>query len=125
MSQAAKSAMVWAAYTFVAGVALTGFPRALLQLCRLPSDDPWIRIVGALTLCISYLYLRAALEENRAYMQWSVHTRAGLATLFLALVLLGLAPGILLIFGAIDLVGAGWMQLALSRRRTSALSRGG
>ena len=114
MSKAAKSIFVWAIYLFVMGALLFAIPNALLSCFRLSaSNGPWIHVVGVLTICLGYLYLRAALAESREYFRWTVHTRIAINPLFIILVLMGVAPTVFLIFGLVDLLGAFWTWRSL------------
>ncbi len=108
-ARAALTLRVWAAYIAAFGVILFVAPRALLEPCGLPCrEEPWARLVGALALFIAYYYVRLAATGVPALMRWTVHTRLALLPCCLVLVLAGVAPPILLAFGALDLIGAAW-----------------
>jgi len=118
MSRVAKSMIVWAMYMFVAGAALMAIPNKLLRLFGIslgipPTDEPWIRIVGVLTLCLGYCYLQAGLKRVDIYARWSVHTRIGLNLFLAVLAISGLAPWGMILFGLVDLGGAAWTWWAL------------
>lgn len=80
--------------------------------------DVWVRVAGLLIAIIGYLYLRAAFGEVRPYFQWTVEARPVVFLACVVLVLLGQTQPSLILFGAVDLVGAAWMWWAL--RTTSA-----
>ena len=109
MSKSAKTLVVWAIYILGAGITLFAFPNALLRVSRLsPTEEPWIRIMGVLAICLGYIYLRAGLGDVRACFEWTIHTRVALLCLFIALVFAGLAPWQLILFGIVDFLGAVW-----------------
>lgn len=118
MSRAAKSMIAWAAYVFLAGITLLAFPNVALRLAGLaPTQEPWIRVVGVLTLSLSYLYLRAGLGEFKPYFAWSTHNRIALICFLALLVIMRLAPWQLLLFGIVDLIGAAWTWWAMHHER--------
>ena len=59
-------------------------------------------VVGMLVLLLGYYYARAARRELTSFFRWTVHARSAVLLFFLAFVVLGFAPPILIVFGAID-----------------------
>jgi hypothetical protein len=103
----AKSMWIWAIYLFGLGAILVVWPNALLVLFGFdPTEEVWIRVVGALVLILAYYSLMSAQTDNRAYMEWSVTARALVPVFFIGFVLLGLAKPMLIAFGFFDLAGA-------------------
>lgn len=127
MSGAARSVLVFAAYLSALGVWLLLSPNSMLRLFGLPdARDVWIRVVGMLVLILSFYYGSAARRDLTEFFQWTVYARASVIVFFAAFALTGLAPAILLLFGVVDLLAAGWTQAALaSDRAASAESRNG
>jgi hypothetical protein len=109
LSAPAKSVIVFGIYLLLLGATLILAPNALLAAFRIaPTNEVWIRVVGMLVLMLGAYYVLAALAEARAFMRWTVPLRASVLVFFVAFVATGLAPGVLILFGLVDLAGAGW-----------------
>ncbi len=120
MSNSAKSVFVFATYLVLLGTTLVVMPNVLLALFGLPStEEVWIRIVGMLVILLAFYYSQAARRELADFFQWSVYARGSVIFFFIAFVALGLARPVIILFGAVDLLGALWTEAALrsSRRR--------
>jgi hypothetical protein len=114
MSKAARSIFVFAVYLWIIGAALVIVPNVLLSLLLVPeTHEVWIRVVGMLALILGYYYLTAARAELTALMQATVLGRYSVFAFFVAFVLLGLAPPMLLVFGVVDAAAATWTAVAL------------
>ena len=114
MSQSAKSILVFGIYLTGLGFILLLIPNEFLSLFRFPpTDGLWVRVLGMLIVLLSYYYIQAARNELTVWMQWSVHARSMVIIFFTVFVLLGLAPPILIIFGAVELGGSIWTHVAL------------
>lgn len=125
MSAVGRSLFVFGWYLAALGTLLVLAPNAPLGLFGLPpTDEVWIRVAGVLVLVIAYFDVRMGREDFLPYARLTVHARASVLVLFVALVLAGLARPILILFGAIDLAGAVWTAAAIRRdprtRRTPA-----
>ncbi len=70
-------------------------------------------MVGLLVLVLAYYYVQAARHEMLPFFRWTVHSRSLVMAGFIALVALGLAQPMLIVFGLVDLLGAIWTGLAL------------
>ncbi len=116
MSQPARSVFVFGLYLLGLGLILVIAPNLLLGLFGFPAvTEVWVRVVGVLTLFLSFYYLQAARAELTDFFRWTVYTRSSLILFFAAFVLLGYAQAALIQFGVIDLLGAIWTGLALRR----------
>ncbi len=94
------------------GSALILAPNFLLGLFSLPGPtDVWIRVVGMLVLLLGFYYIQTARKEMTDFFRWTVYTRSTVILFFTAFVLLGLASPPLILFGAMDLLGAIWTGL--------------
>jgi hypothetical protein len=114
MSKAAKSVFVFGIYLIINGLGFLLMPNTMLGSLGIPStSEPWINIVGMLLLMLAYYYILSARHELTLLFRWSVYARSSVIVFFIAFVLLGLAPPILIIFGVIDLLAAIWTALAL------------
>jgi hypothetical protein len=118
MSSSAKSIFVFGIYVAVLGVTLLVAANVLLSLFGIPAtNEVWIRVVGMLLVLLAFYYVQAAREELTDFFQWTVYTRASVIVFFIVFVVLGLAQPILILCGAIDLLGAIWTGLALRSSR--------
>jgi hypothetical protein len=118
MSKPAFTLKAFGIYLLVLGVGLTAAPNLMLSLFGMPpTTEVWLRVVGILVFNIGIYYVYAAKCEARAFFQASVYTRCLVMVAFIAFAALGLAPPMLVLFGAADLLGAVWTQLALRAER--------
>jgi hypothetical protein len=120
MSRAATSVFVFSIYLFLLGLILVAFPNALLSLFRLPeTNEVWVRVVGMLVLILGYYYSIAAHNELIPFLRATVIGRFTVLVFFIAFVLLGFAPPVLILFGLIDAAAATWTGLALRAQNQS------
>ena len=114
MSPAARSVFVFALYLILVGTGLVATPNTVLTLLGFPaSSEIWPRVVGVLALVLAYYYAQAARGNLTAFFRWSVHARSAVCAIFVALVLLRVAPAPLAMMGIVDLLAAGWTAFAL------------
>lgn len=114
MTSAARSVFAFGIYLAVVGVLLVLVPNFLLEIVMLPATgEVWVRIVGMLTLFLSFFFIQSARAGLTPFFHWTVYTRT--ATIFFlgAFVISGLASAYLIPFGIIDLAGAIWTGVAL------------
>ena len=114
MSKAAKSVFVFGIYLIIIGLGFLLVPNTVLGLFGFPiTTEPWIQVVAVLLLILAYYYIQSARNELTLLFRFSVHARMSVILFFIAFVLLGLAPSILIMFGVVDLAAAIWTALAL------------
>ncbi|MCL7454906.1 MAG: hypothetical protein M8467_17865 [Anaerolineae bacterium] len=114
MSKSATSVFVFGIYLVFLGLGFLVIPNTLLPLFGMPTtSEVWIRVMAMLLLILAYYYIRTARRELTFFFQLTVHARASVIVFFVAFVLLDLAPAILILFGAVDLLGALWTAWAL------------
>lgn len=114
MTAAAKSVYYFGIYLFVVGISLVVMPNTLLSLLMLPeTQEVWIRIVGVLVFNIGVLYFYMAPTNNTVFFGLSAYLRVSIMVWFTLFVLVGWASPMLLLFGAVDLLGAIWTFYAL------------
>jgi hypothetical protein len=114
MSRSARSVLVFGIYLVAVGLALIAIPNPLFAVLKLPlSSEIWPRVVGVLALVLAYYYIQAARHELVAFFHWTVSARIMVFVVFVAFVLLGVAPAPLALLGAVDLAAALWTALAL------------
>jgi hypothetical protein len=114
MSQAALSIRVFGVYLLLLAGVLVAAPNPFLGLFGLPATtDVWVRVVGMLVGFLGYYYLRAVAAGLAVFYAWTVPVRFSVTGFFLAFVLLGLAPPMLLLFALVDGAAALWTWWAL------------
>lgn len=116
MSHAALSLRLFALYLGANGLILLLVPNLLLTLLGLvPTEEPWIRVLGIIVFNLALYYHAGA--DGAAFQRITVVTRVIVLISFSGLVLTGLAPGLLILFGLVDFTGAVWTALAMRRDR--------
>jgi hypothetical protein len=116
MSPAARSIRIFGAYLLLLGAALLLAPNLLLGAFSIaPTGEVWIRVVGMLAGILGVYYLQAARAGLAAFYRWTIPVRLSVPLFFAAFVAAGLAPPVLLLFGAVDAAGALWTWAALRR----------
>ncbi len=114
MTKSARSVFVFAIYLYLLGAVLIVAPNTLLRLFLLPeTDEVWIRVVGMLVMILGFYYSQAARKNLSDFFRLTVIGRSAVLLFFIAFVLAGLAPPILILFGVIDFAGAMWTALSL------------
>ena len=100
---------------FVAlGAVLVLAPNILLAIFGVaPTNEVWLRVAGMLLILIAYYYFQASGAEMTQFFRWSAQGRLAVPVFFIAFVLLGYAPPILILFGVIDAAAAFWTLTAL------------
>ncbi|MGA9520485.1 MAG: hypothetical protein WBV82_03420 [Myxococcaceae bacterium] len=114
MSKAARSAKVFAVYLFFVGAMFVMAPNALLSMFQIPqTTEVWIHVVGVLAFMIGIYSWVAAKHEDKSFLVASVYTRFIVFFAFGTFVAIGLGSPVLVLFGAIDLLGGTWTHFAL------------
>ena len=122
MSRSALSLFVFSIYLYILGFVLVVTPDTLLRIFSFPkADGLWIRIVGMLVIILGFYYSHAARAELRAFFFWSVIGRTSVLLFFIAFVVAGLAPPVLILFGVIDFSAAMWTLFALRSDATTGI----
>lgn len=117
MSPAARSMYYFSFYLYLTGITLMAIPNTFLSIVKLPeTNEVWIRVVGVLAVGIGYYYHRTAVENISAVFKHSVVVRIFVVLCFIIFVVAGFVSPILLVFAAIDLLGAIWTLTALRKR---------
>jgi hypothetical protein len=118
MSKSAFSLRVFSIYMIVFGAALIVAPNPVLATFAVAeTHEAWIRVVGMLMLIVGYLDFMASSNELVIFFRWTVTARLAVPAFLVAFVVLGLAPPILIMFGAIDAAGAIWTAACLRKDR--------
>jgi hypothetical protein len=105
---------VFGVYLVAAGAFLFLVPGISLPLLGLAvPSEVWVRVVGLLTGILGMYFLYCARADQRRFFQATVIARLIFCSGVVALVLAGLAPPLLALFGVVDILGATWTQVAL------------
>jgi hypothetical protein len=116
ISRAALSVRIFAFYLLSLGAVLLLVPNWLLALFALPTTtEVWIRVVGMLVILLAYYYHRASSHGWVEFYRATVHARTLVLVCFTGFVLLGMAPPVLIVFGAVDAAAAAWTAWCLAR----------
>jgi hypothetical protein len=120
MSSSARSIFVFGIYLGVVGILTLVVPNLFLSTFLLPTTtEVWVRVVGMLTLFLSFYFIQSARAGLTEFFRLTVYVRASTILFLAAFVLLGYAPPQLLAFGVADLLGAIWTGLALRSGKLS------
>ncbi len=124
MSKPAFSLWVFSLYMFALGATLVVAPNILLTLFGVPeTHEVWIRVVGMLVLIVGYLDFMASRHELQIFFAWTVPPRLCVPVFLATFVILGWAPPILILFGAIDAAGALWTAACLRCEKSPSAAR--
>jgi hypothetical protein len=116
MIPSARSVYYFAFYLYLVGLALILVPNVVLQIFQLPTtQEVWIRVAGVLTFNIGFYYHRNAIINNVSFLRTTIPTRILVFIAFTAFALLQYVSPVIIIFGAVDLLGAIWTWRALKK----------
>jgi len=114
---AAKTVLYFGFYLYVTGLTLLVAPNFLLSTFKMPvTEEVWIRVVGVLVTAIAFYYHQIGSKNMEAMLPLTVVARVFVFLSFVAFVVLQFVSPILLVFGAIDLLGAVWTWMALKKK---------
>ena len=117
MNSAAKSVYYFGFYLLILSAALTVFPNLLLSTFLLPeTNEVWIRVVGVLAFNIGIIYVVMAPTNHNLFLTVTVYLRAAILIWFIAFVVIGWAPTMLIMFGVVDFAGALWTYLEMKKK---------
>jgi hypothetical protein len=105
---------VFAVYLYVLGAVLVVMPNTLLRVFTVPAtSEVWIRVVGMLVLILGFYYSQTARKGLDDFFGLTVIGRTAVLLFFIAFVIAGFAPPVLILFGVIDFAAAMWTAFAL------------
>lgn len=114
MSKSSRSVFLFSIYMFGLGSIMVLLPNLLLNIFSVPeTNEVWIRVAGMLVLILGYYYFQASKNDIMIFFKWTVYARSSVVIFFIAFVLFGLAPPILILFGIVDAVAAYWTNYCL------------
>ena len=114
MKKSSTTLLVFGVYLIGMGSGLVVMPNTVFGVLGLPAtDEVWPRVVGALALVLAFYYISAARADLRPFAQMTVPARIGVFVVFTAFVFAGLVGPVMIMLGAVDLLGAVWTGSAL------------
>lgn len=121
MSPTARTVHVFGLYLVAVGLIVTSVPNVLFGVLGIPAtDEPWIRVLGVVTLVVAAYFFVAARSELTPFFRATVPGRVVLGgALIVVAVVWGYWAAV--VFGLTDFAGAVWTQVAL--RRDTAVAR--
>ena len=118
MKKTSLSVLVFGVYLLVLGALYMVAPNIPLEILGFATTtEPWIRVMAACVVILGYYYVRAARSDWVPFYRWTIHARLFFALSTVVFVVLELAQPRLLLFGLLDLLGAGWTGIALRDSR--------
>ena len=118
MSKARFSLFIFGLYmVFIAGCGFMFMPHFLLGLFGLSAgDDIWIRFVGMLASIIGIYYLLAVHANLERFIVWTIPLRYYAAAFMVLMLILGKVGAPILVFAAVDALGATWTWISLKQQ---------
>ncbi|MBI5934011.1 MAG: hypothetical protein HY867_09910 [Chloroflexi bacterium] len=114
MKKSSTSLLVFGVYLVGMGFGLLFAPNMVLGILGFPAtDEVWPHVVGLLALVLAFYYITAARADLRTFARATVPARIAVFIGFAAFTLMGLAGPIMILLGAVDLLGALWTGWAL------------
>jgi hypothetical protein len=118
VSRAATSVLGFGVYLALLGAGLFASPNGMLAIFgQPPTQEPWLRVLGIVSLVLGFYYVSAARNEVTPFFAATVRGRVLGAVVFTALVVSGAAPRFVLLMAGLDGAGALWTWSALRRPR--------
>jgi len=109
MKKSSISLFVFGLYLLGMGLGLVFMPNLVLGTLGFPiTDEVWPHVVGALALVLAFYYISAARANLRSFAQWTVPTRIAVFLAFTGFMLAGWVGPMMIVLGAVDLLGALW-----------------
>jgi hypothetical protein len=118
MRSSSLSIKVFGIYVFLTGLTLIFVPNLLLSVFGFPpTQEIWIRVMGALATAVGYYYLACANTLAIEFFRATLIGRPIFAIVCFGLVGFAGAQWQLALFGLADLLGAAWTAFALRAER--------
>ena len=119
MKKSSTTLFVFGIYLTGMGLGLVLLPDFVLGTLGFPaSTEVWPRVVGVLALVLAFYYISASRTDLRAFARMTIPARIGVFILFTVFALAGWAGPIMIVLGAVDLLGALWTGYALRSERS-------
>lgn len=120
LSKPARTMVVYGVYVIL-GLALPFLlvPGLILPLVGMAApSDVWVHVLGMTVLFLGFYYIQMGRHELTQFFRWSVYIRLLVPVFFVAFVLLGWAPPVLIAFTIPDIFFAIWTALTLRGSQT-------
>lgn len=115
MSSASFSIYVISFYELILGIGFLIMPNRVFSIFKIPStNEPWIKIVGAMALLVGYYNYTIATQEIEALFMPCTYARIGFILIILYLINVEKAPKVLYLFALVDLIAAIWTYSAIT-----------
>lgn len=116
LTAAAKSIFYFSLYLYATGLTLIFIPNVFLRTIHIPeTNEVWIRVTGVLVLLLGFYYHRSATGNTVSFFKLTIPARFVVLLAFIIFVLLKFVSPVLIVFGAIDALGAVWTLMALKK----------
>ena len=116
MNKAAQSVFYFGIYLALLGLALLIKPNFILGMFGMPeTSEIWIRVVGMLVLLLAVYYTQMGRQGLVPFLWITVYARMAVIVFFTAFVLIYSVSPMLILFGAVDFLGALWTLWALKK----------
>lgn len=120
MKSSRLSIKVFGVYAFLTGLTLIFLPNLLLSVFGFPpTQEIWIRVMGALAVAIGYYYWACANALAVEFFRATLVGRSMFALVCFGLVGFSGAPWQIVLFGITDLLGAAWTAAALRAEKNA------
>ncbi len=114
MKSSSTSVLVFGIYLIGMGLGFLLTPNMVLGIFGIPAtDEVWPHVVGVLALVLASYYISAARADLKTFAKWTVPARIGVFVAFTGFVVAGLVGPVMIMLGAVDLLGALWTGWAL------------
>ena len=115
MSKTARTMVIYGWYVILfLALPFLLVPQLILPIAGMAAPtDVWVRVLGMTVLFLGFYYIQFGRLELTQFFRYSVVARLLVPVFFLAFVLLGLAPPVLLAFTIPDIIFACWTALSL------------
>ena len=125
MNKSAFSIFVWGLYEVGVGLGFLFIPNVLLPIFGFPvTTEVWIRVIGLIVLALALYHIHCARNNVVPFFQITIPGRGLFAIGLVALVTMGFAGLGLILFAAIEVVGAAWTWWALRSEQMGAAAAG-
>lgn len=125
MSKAAKSVFVWGIYVVVTGLGLIFMPNMILStVCLPPTNEVWIRALGAIVLILGFYYFVAVKGDFVPLFKASIYARFFFVVACVVFVVSEIVNQNFLLFSILDALGAIWTLIALRQDKRSMAESG-
>ena len=115
MNPSSLSIFVFGIYLLFVGVSFLFIPNVILPLFKFEkTEEFWPNVLGAVIIILGYYYIVAAQNDLTVFFWATVYGRFAILICFILIVVFKKAKPMLILFGAIDTVGAIWTLLVLT-----------